>query len=177
MPTACAVRFDQEGSWRRVVTKLFSFFTLFIGVLSNGRALGKIIDNGPQKLDPTSSIGEALRHTGNRPLHILYVHGIGATGAGGSQIFQKAICDYLKDCTSPPSGPVARDYADIGVFAKDADPPDYQYMENRAGRTRRNGAHPSLLLITTCCVAPMAGLSWWMKLTGGLWCIRSSAAP
>lgn len=102
--------------------------TLFIGVLSNGRALGKIIDNGPQKLDPTSSIGEALRHTGNRPLHILYVHGIGATGAGGSQIFQKAICDYLKDCTSPPSGPVARDYADIGVFAKDADPPDYQYM-------------------------------------------------
>ena len=103
-------------------------FSLIIGVAGTNRALGKVIDDGPQKLNPTSSIGESLRNAAQRPLHILYVHGIGATGSGGSLTFQKAICNFLKDCTTPPAGPVARDYADSGVFAKDADRPDFQYM-------------------------------------------------
>ena len=110
--------------------------SLIIGVLGIGRAHGKIIDDGPQKLSKISSIGESLRNAGQRPLHILYVHGIGATGSGGSLIFQKAICNFLKDCTTPPAGPVARDYADNGVFAKDADPPDFQYMGKPVWRNK-----------------------------------------
>ena len=110
--------------------------SLMIGVLGIGRAYGKVIDAGPQSLSQISSIGESLRNAGQRPLHILYVHGIGADGAGGSQMFQKAICGFLKDCTIPPAGPVARDYADSGAFAKDADPPDFQYMGRPVWRSK-----------------------------------------
>ncbi len=110
--------------------------SLISGVLGLGQAEGRVIDDGPQKLNQASSIGESLRNAGNRPLHILYVHGIGATGSGGSQIFQKAICNFLKDCTTLSAGPVARDYADTGVFAKDADPPDFQYLGKPVWRNK-----------------------------------------
>ena len=110
--------------------------SLIIGLVGIGPASGKVIDDGPQSLSQISSIGESLQKAGQHPLHILYVHGIGATGAGGSQIFQKAICGFLKDCVAPPAGPVARDYADSGVFAKDADPPDFQYMRKPVWRSK-----------------------------------------
>ncbi len=111
--------------------------SLIIGLVGIGPASGKVIDDGPQSLSQISSIGESLQKAGQHPLHILYVHGIGATGAGGSQIFQKAICGFLKDCVAPPAGPVARDYADSGVFAKDADPPDFQYMRKPVWRSKK----------------------------------------
>ncbi len=103
--------------------------SLIAGALGNGRAEGKVIDDGPQSLSQVSSIGESLRHAGQRPLHILYVHGIGATGAGGSRTFQKAICAFLKDCTVP-AAPVGRDYADRGEFENGAEPPAFAYMGN-----------------------------------------------
>jgi hypothetical protein len=106
-----------------------------LGILGAGRALGKIIDDGPQSLAQVSSIGETLRNSGQRPLHILYVHGIGATSVGGSQIFQKAICRFLKDCTAPAS-PVERDYADSGEFATGAEPPAIEYMERPVWRSK-----------------------------------------
>ncbi len=109
--------------------------SLLIGVLAIGQARGKVIDNGPQSLSQISTIGESLRNAGQRPLHILYVHGIGATGAGGSQIFQKAICGFLKDCTAPAT-PLARDYADTGVFAKDVDPPAFTYLGRPVWRSK-----------------------------------------
>ena len=118
--------------------QVFLALSLIIGVLGNSQAHGRVIDDGPQSLSQISSIGESLRNAGQHPLHILYVHGIGATGAGGSQIFQKAICGFLKDCVAPPAGPVARDYADSGVFAKDAEPPDLQYMHKPVWRSKED---------------------------------------
>jgi len=109
--------------------------TLLAGVLGNGRALGKVIDGGPQSLSQDSSIGESLRNAGQRPLHILYVHGIAAISAGGSQTFQKAICRYLKDCAAPAT-PVARDYADAGQFSSGAEPPSLTYMGRPAWRNK-----------------------------------------
>jgi hypothetical protein len=92
-----------------------------------GRVLGKVIDAGPQSLGQTSSMGESLRNAGPRPLHILYVHGIGALSAGGSRTFQKAICTFLRDCQAP-AAPVERDYAESGEFAPGAAPPTFTYL-------------------------------------------------
>ncbi len=115
--------------------KVLLVLPLMVGVLGNGRARGKVIDDGPQSLSQLSSIGESLRNAGQRPLHILYVHGIGATGAGGSQTFQKAICGFLKDCTTPAKA-AARDYADSGEFAKGVDPPAFAYMGRPVWRSK-----------------------------------------
>jgi hypothetical protein len=112
-----------------------------LDVLENGRAQGKVIDDGPQHLGDVSSIGESLLHAGQRPLHILYVHGIGATGAGDSQKFQQGICARLKGCkiTAVPV-PVGREYADRGEFENGAEPPAFEYMQGRAWMSKREWA-------------------------------------
>lgn len=93
---------------------------------SSGCALGKVVDYGPQHLDEMSSIGKVLENAGTRSVHILYVHGMDATGSGDSLVFQKGICEILKNCTLPSSA--TRDYADSGIFAVNSAPPPVQYM-------------------------------------------------
>lgn len=109
--------------------KVLLALPLMVGVLGIGRAPGKVVNDGPQSLSQVSSIGESLRNAGQRPLHILYVHGIGATSAGGSLTFQKAICAFLNDCTTPVAA-AERDYADSGEFENGAEPPAFKYMGN-----------------------------------------------
>lgn len=46
------------------------------------------------------SIGDSLQRPGSTPLHILYIHGIGAVDSGDSYVLRKKICDFLKDCTT-----------------------------------------------------------------------------
>jgi hypothetical protein len=76
-----------------------------------------------------SSIGESLQNAGEHPLHILYVHGIGATGPGDSWELQKSLCRLMKGCLIPKNPvPVGRDYADHGEFAVGAEPPPLRYM-------------------------------------------------
>jgi hypothetical protein len=94
--------------------------------LTGGCALGKVVDDGPQHLNEMSSIGKVLQNAGSRSVHILYVHGMDATGSGDSVVFQKGICEILKDCTLPSSA--ERDYADSGVFQSGSAPPSFQYM-------------------------------------------------
>jgi hypothetical protein len=93
---------------------------------SSGCALGKVVDYGPQHLQEMSSIGKVLANAGTHSVHILYVHGMDALYPGDSVVFQKGICEILKDCTviSPP----VRDYADSGIFAVNSPPPPVQYM-------------------------------------------------
>lgn len=106
-------------------------FALIAGVPASGRAQGKVASDGPQDLNRISSIGESLNSAKQRPLHILYVHGIGATGSGDSWILQKRICAFLKGCKLPKKlVPLGRDYADSGVFDYAAPPPAFQYMGN-----------------------------------------------
>jgi hypothetical protein len=103
--------------------------SLIAGILGNGRAQGKVIDDGPQPLREMSSIGESLRHAGQRPLHILYVHGMDAKGPGDSQAFQRGICALLKGCQIPAVPvPVKREYADSGEFQNGAGPPPFEYL-------------------------------------------------
>ena len=101
--------------------------SLIAGVLGSVWAQGKVIDDGPQHLNEMSSIGESLRNLGPHPLHILYVHGMDAMGAGDSRAFQEGICAFLKGC-QVPAGPVDRDYADSGEFQNGAPPPAFDYM-------------------------------------------------
>lgn len=93
------------------------------------RMEAKVVDDGPQHLNEMSSIGESLRNAGSRPVHILYVHGIAAMGAGDSWAFQKGICGFMKGCqpTNTPV-PVEREYVDRGAFQSGANPPAFAYM-------------------------------------------------
>lgn len=103
--------------------------SLMAGVLGNVRALGVVIDDGPQHLNEMSSIGESLRNAGSRPLHILHVHGMAARGGGDSQVFQKGMCALLKGCALPAVPvPVEREYANHGEFDINSPPPNIEYM-------------------------------------------------
>lgn len=101
---------------------------LAASVLSRGCALGKVVEGGPQQLSEMSSIGKVLQSAGSRSVHILYVHGMDATGPQDSLVFQKGICEILKDCTLPSSA--QRDYADSGIFQSGSAPPPFEYMSN-----------------------------------------------
>jgi hypothetical protein len=95
------------------------------GVALAGQPQQKPAHAAPQ----VSSIGESLQTAGQHPLHILYVHGIGATGAGDSWELQKSICRLMKGCSIPKNPvPVGRDYADHGEFAVGTEPPPLKYM-------------------------------------------------
>jgi hypothetical protein len=101
------------------------------GAPANGRAQAKAIVDGAKESNQVSSIGESLGNAKQHPLHIIYVHGIGATGAGDSQTFQRHICAFLKGCRVPKQlVPVGRDYADSGVYDSAAQPPSFIYMGN-----------------------------------------------
>ena len=78
--------------------RLLFVITLAASVLGSGRAQGKVIDDGPHHRNELSTIRDALKRSGTHPLHILYVHGIGATGAGDSHMFLTGICPLLQGC-------------------------------------------------------------------------------
>jgi hypothetical protein len=103
--------------------------SLALGATQDGRAQDKSPAERGQGLAQVSSIGDSLRMAGQHPLHIVYVHGIGATGAGDSWTLQKSICAMMKGCTIPNTPvPVGRDYADHGEFAAGKEPPPLKYM-------------------------------------------------
>ena len=60
-----------------------------VAVPGDSRAQGKAMDDGPQNRGQISSISDSLKNAGQRELHILYVHGIGATEAADSVTFQR----------------------------------------------------------------------------------------
>jgi hypothetical protein len=75
------------------------------------------------------SLGRVLCESGDHSVHILYIHGIGATKADDSLQFRKSLCHKLIGCDfakdQAPVGPP--EYADGGDFAANT-PPDYRYM-------------------------------------------------
>ncbi len=74
-----------------------------------------------------STLGGALAVAGSEPVRILYIHGIGATGSGGSLELQQSICRYARklmhqECMGGPTRIGRREYADAGIFARDVHP-------------------------------------------------------
>jgi hypothetical protein len=84
-------------------------------------------DSLTQNKAQVMSIGDSLER-GGEPLHILYVHGIGATGPGDSSLLRQSICKFLKDCTSPAGDFKGREFADQGEFGLNAKWPTLTYM-------------------------------------------------
>ena len=119
--------------------RLLFVITLAASVLGSGRAQGKVIDDGPHHRNELSTIRDALKRSGTHPLHILYVHGIGATGAGDSHMFLTGICPLLQGCKAPKKKddwhPVKTEYADRGDFAGDSPLPAFEYLGQRVWTT------------------------------------------
>ena len=62
------------------------------------------INPPPQKSD---SLGDSLRHSEGKEIHIFYIHGIGSDGPNdyNSLALRRSICVYLRDCTLPGWNP------------------------------------------------------------------------
>jgi hypothetical protein len=75
----------------------------FLGVVGAISALTSIatagpVERGPGELSKTMSLGDRLeRH--EVPVHIFYVHGMGATGPGASAQFREELCKRLEGCS------------------------------------------------------------------------------
>lgn len=83
-----------------------------------------------------TSIGDALRRPGNEPLHLLYIHGIGATEPYDSSDLRVSICRALKDCVVLGGVATGREYADRGAFDPNAPVPTLTYMGQPLWRSR-----------------------------------------
>jgi hypothetical protein len=89
----------------------------------------------PQKSD---SLGDSLRHSEGKEIHIFYIHGIGSDGPNDydSLALRNSICAYLRDCTSPAGTPIGEwDYADQDQFRPDATVPELEYMDERVWKS------------------------------------------
>src|SRR5258708_8359813 len=85
----------------------------------------------PQKSD---SLGDSLRHSEGKEIHIFYIHGIRSDAPNDydSLALRRSICAYLRDCTSLAGTPIGEwDYADQGQFRPDATVPELEYMDER----------------------------------------------
>jgi hypothetical protein len=80
-----------------------------------------------------TSLGTELQRPGNEPLHILYIHGIGATGPDDSESLRKSICKHAmhylhQKCTTADGTYKNREYADAGIFELNSPSPPLDYM-------------------------------------------------
>lgn len=85
------------------------------------------------------SLGEQLRHSEGKEIHIFYIHGIGSDGPKDrdSRALRKSICEYLKDCTTPEGTAIGEwDYADRDDFQLDASVPALEYMDEPIWRNQ-----------------------------------------
>src|SRR5260370_4920547 len=89
-------------------------------------------------LQKSDSLGDSLRHSEGKEIHIFYIHGIGSDGPNDydSLALRRSICVYLRDCTSPAGTPIVEwDYADQGQFRPDATIPELDYMDERVWKS------------------------------------------
>jgi len=103
------------------------------GVSSEGQSKST---NAPSQ--GSGSLGEMLRNSMGKEIHIFYVHGIGSHGPNDrdSLAMRKNLCNYLKDCTAPAGTAISQwDYADKDEFRLDAPDPTLEYFDERIWKT------------------------------------------
>src|SRR6267142_650749 len=94
-------------------------------------SLPQSASNNPP-LQKSDSLGDSLRDSEGKEIHIFYIHGIGSDGPNDydSLALRSSICAYLRDCTSLAGTPIGEwDYADQGQFQPDATVPELEYMD------------------------------------------------
>jgi hypothetical protein len=60
-----------------------------------------ILENGPDPLSATKSLGEVIAQSGGRAVHILFVHGIRAGDRGSSEAFRGKLRDRVPGLSEP----------------------------------------------------------------------------
>jgi len=90
-------------------------------------AHAKVIEDVPGSLKGLQTILDALNTADQRPVHILYMHGINSLGADDSQNFRDSICKIAHLCASGWRT-AGTEYPDYGPFDPTADPPTLQYL-------------------------------------------------
>lgn len=109
-------RFIRQGA--------LALLACIIGVLVIRSATAGIKEGGPDKLSDTKSLGALIQESNNRPVHIIFVHGMRTNGPGASSIFRQGLCQYvaggcqLKD--GYPTTGVRSEPFDIGKYPSDA---------------------------------------------------------
>lgn len=90
-------------------------------------AYAKVTEDVPGSLKGIQTIGDALKASDQRPVHILYIHGINALGSDDSRVFRESICTREHLCESEWQN-AGTEYPDQGEFALDAPAPTLQYL-------------------------------------------------
>jgi hypothetical protein len=112
---------------------LLSIFLCLI-VTEEATAQRGVTQAGPDSLAQVSSLGDAIAGSGNDPIHVIQIHGIGAEQAGDSLELQRRLCKVLSYCHGDRK---VREYADRGVFLP-SNPPGYQYMGANVWRSPKD---------------------------------------
>jgi hypothetical protein len=60
-----------------------------------GNAQARIRPDDPDTLKKTRSLAELIAASPDKPVHIVYVHGMRADGTGASDEFRKGLCEYV----------------------------------------------------------------------------------
>jgi hypothetical protein len=90
-------------------------------------AHAKMKEDVPGSLKGVQTIGDALKTADQRPVHILYMHGINSLGSDDSRVFRESICSIERLCASEWQN-AGTEFPDQGPFALDAPAPDLQYL-------------------------------------------------
>jgi hypothetical protein len=108
------INFREEMSHRffRRAFPCFSFAAIVSLLLAANAQAGRVIPDDPGAYGNTQSLGDLLSSRGTRPIHVIYVHGMAATGYNNSLSFREALTKHLmstKQLQGPaPSNPETR---------------------------------------------------------------------
>jgi hypothetical protein len=101
----------------------------------------------------TKSIATSILRSSGSAVHILYLHGIAATGANDSAVFRQSICDFIKKndpdhaCSNIPvvypADHPQREFANTGPFSPDATPPAWTYLGKPVWQSTGASADPA----------------------------------
>jgi len=99
-----------------------------VAVGGTAQARAKVIEDPGGALATLTSIGDALDAPDHHPVHILYLHGIDALGAGGSSLLRESICKRLKLCDVKDWRNAGVEFPNRGEFADGVNPPTLFYL-------------------------------------------------
>jgi hypothetical protein len=87
-------------------------------------------EDAPGSIRTMQTLAETLKSADQRPVHILYMHGINSLGSDDSQMFRDSICKIAHLCEGDWQK-AGTEYADHGSFAPDAPAPTLEYLNAR----------------------------------------------
>ncbi len=109
--------------------RTLTLFILILAIAGGGAsAHAKVVEDTNGSLKTLTSIADALNSADKHPVHVLYVHGIDAVGAGDSKMLRDSICTELKLCAVSDWKNAGTEYADKGEFSSSVEPPTLAYL-------------------------------------------------